>query len=183
MLLPKKSGKDIFEIIAPGNMAVGVMLPYSPLYYLLFEKTGLEMLVVTSLNKPSSPTIKDNKEAGELFNGKILEHNLEIGFRCDDSVLKSSPAGPVMIRRSRGFVPEGIEMPVGADVLSSGASENIAFCFTRGAKAYPSQYLGDMEEVSTQEIYLENIIRWKKVWNYSPKMLAKDAETAPLPKY
>ena len=37
IVLLKKRESDLSELIAPGNHFLGVMLPYAPLHYLLFE--------------------------------------------------------------------------------------------------------------------------------------------------
>ncbi|MBN2406967.1 MAG: carbamoyltransferase HypF [Elusimicrobia bacterium] len=174
LLLPKKIYSGITEMIAPDNMSIGFMVPYSALHHLLFRHSGLQMMVFTSLNSPSSPTVKTAGEARMNFNGYSLDHDLEIEFRCDDSVIKKSSSGHTVLRRSRGCVPGGIKLPFTGDVLVSGSSENICFCYAKNGYAYPSQYLGSMDEAETQRVYRENIMRFRDVWGYSPVRLGCD---------
>ncbi len=173
-LFQKKLNNDITEALAPQNDTLGIMLPYSPVHHLLFKYSGLSLIIATSLNYPGSPTIKENETAKKFFKGKILEHNLNISFRTDDSVIKPIKDDHIIIRRSRGFVPGPIIFPYNNEVLASGASENISFCYTKSNKAYPSQYFGKIEERETQRIYTEDIKRWKKIWNYKPEILICD---------
>ncbi|MCK4643333.1 carbamoyltransferase HypF [bacterium] len=174
VLLPKKTHNDITEGLSPQNNSLGVMLPYSPIQLLLFKYSGLELMIATSINAPSAPTLTDGIRVSEFFDGNILDNNLEITFQNDDSVLKSSSGPVIMLRRSRGYVPAPIAFPFDKSVLSSGARENIAFCYTQGGKAYTSQYFGTIDEVSTQERYLDSIEKWKDIWNYDTKLLICD---------
>lgn len=58
-----KEGKVLpAELIHPGINTLGVMLPYTPLHYLLFNE-GLEILIMTSANISDEPLITDNEEA------------------------------------------------------------------------------------------------------------------------
>ncbi|MCD6578208.1 carbamoyltransferase HypF [bacterium] len=173
-LFEKKINNKITEALAPQNNTLGIMLPYSPVHHLLFKYSGLSLIIATSLNYPGSPTIKENTAAKSFFKGKILEHDLNISFRTDDSVIKPIKDDYIMIRRSRGYVPGPIYFPFNNKILSSGASENISFCYTKGNKAYPSQYFGKIEFMETQRIYEDNIRRWKKIWNYEPQILVCD---------
>ncbi|MFH1415269.1 MAG: carbamoyltransferase HypF [Elusimicrobiota bacterium] len=174
VLLRKNRKTDITESLAPDNAMIGMMLPYSGIQSVLFKYSGLSLMAATSLNRPSAPTIRNNIAAKKFYQGNVLEHDLFVSFTCDDSVLKSTGKAPIMLRRSRGYVPEGIEIPFSGNVLTSGASENINFCYTKGKKAYPSQYLGSIEETLTQEIYAGNIEKWQRIWNYKPELLGCD---------
>ena len=90
MLLSKREN-DLSELIAPGNQFLGVMLPYAPLHYLLFESNSPDVLVMTSGNFSSEPIVKDNDEALEKLANladAFLLHNRDIFVPCDDSVIK-----------------------------------------------------------------------------------------------
>jgi hydrogenase maturation protein HypF len=50
------------EAIHPGLNTLGVMLPYTPLHFLLFDQQ-LEVLIMTSANISDEPLITDNREA------------------------------------------------------------------------------------------------------------------------
>jgi hydrogenase maturation protein HypF len=90
--------------IAPGLSGIGLMLPYTPLHYLLFhgllgKPEGMDWLqqaapcalVMTSANTSGCPLVKDDAEARASLSGladAFLSHNRDILHRCDDSVMK-----------------------------------------------------------------------------------------------
>ena len=76
MLLTKKIHTDITESLAPENTCLGIMLPYSGIQQVIFEKSGLDLMVATSLNRPSAPTIRNSEIALKSYGGKILDHDL-----------------------------------------------------------------------------------------------------------
>ena len=96
------------------------MLPYSPLHHLLLADVG-EPLVMTSGNVSDEPIAYRDDDARERLGAiadAFLVHDRPIQIRTDDSVLRSlAPelrAGPLILRRSRGYVPEAIALPVAA---------------------------------------------------------------------
>ena len=78
VLLRRKPGSSIATEVAPGQATLGVMLPYTPLHYLLFSGAPLppdgereagtrlavsRALVMTSGNLSEEPIAIDNEEA------------------------------------------------------------------------------------------------------------------------
>ncbi len=90
VLLKKKTTNELSKLIAPNNLFLGVVLPYSPLHFLLFDGE-FDVLVMTSGNFSNEPIIKDNDEAleklGDLADSFLL-HDREIYVQCDDSVVR-----------------------------------------------------------------------------------------------
>ena len=124
--------------IAPGSALVGVFLPYTPLHHLLLAACGCP-LVMTSGNRSDEPIAYRNKDAlarladiADLF----LLHDREIVTRCDDSVATVIAGAPVVLRRSRGFVPRAIALPREArvPVLGTGALLKNTFCLVVGRR-------------------------------------------------
>jgi hydrogenase maturation protein HypF len=90
--------------IAPGLSGIGLMLPYTPLHYLLFhellgrpagtdwlQQAAPVALVMTSANPGGEPLVKDDAEARESLTGladAFLTHDRDILHRCDDSVMR-----------------------------------------------------------------------------------------------
>ncbi len=102
LLLRKKLGSHLSALVAPGNPYIGVMLPYTPLHYLLLQPeqryqpsaAGTEpppLLVMTSGNYSDEPIVMHNEEARERLSplaDAFLFHNRDIYARCDDSVIR-----------------------------------------------------------------------------------------------
>ena len=90
-------------------------LPYAPLQHLLFADERVKALVMTSANLSEEPIAIDNDEARARLGGiadAFLMHDREILQRCDDSVMAVVDGAPQLIRRARGFVPLGVELPI-----------------------------------------------------------------------
>lgn len=93
VIVDRRPDSDVAAAVAPGQPTLGVMLPYTPLHYLLLEPgAGFpEALVMTSGNRSEEPLAADNNEArqrlAELADAFLL-HNRDIHLRCDDSVVR-----------------------------------------------------------------------------------------------
>lgn len=91
VLLKRKPGSTIAKEVAPKQDWLGVMLPYTPLHYLLFADSAFTALVMTSGNLSEEPIATGNDEArgrlSELADA-FLMHNRDIYIRCDDSVVR-----------------------------------------------------------------------------------------------
>lgn len=162
----------------PGISTRGVMLPYTPMHFLLFDD-DLEILVMTSANISDEPLIIDNEEAlaklGEVAD-YFLIHNREIYNPCDDSVLRVTPLGQTQFyRRARGFVPEGIKLPFKTrPVLALGGEMKSTFCLTRGDEAFLSQHWGDLNHHDNYMCFITSIPRFKKMLAVEPEVLVHD---------
>ncbi len=100
VLLQKVDGSPIVSQVAPNQRNLGIMLPYTPLHYLLFNlEAELEpfkrheelVLVMTSGNLKEEPITYKNHEAREklfLLADAIVMHDRPIHTRCDDSVVQ-----------------------------------------------------------------------------------------------
>jgi hydrogenase maturation protein HypF len=101
VLLRKKRWPGLSDSVSPGNNLLGVMLPYTPLHYLLFyHPVGTEAgvsdphfaaLVMTSGNLAEEPIVHDNDEAIKKLAGVadgFLLHDRDIFMRVDDSVVR-----------------------------------------------------------------------------------------------
>ena len=98
---------SIAGAVAPRNAWYRVMLPYTPLHYLLLNH-GFAALVMTSANRTDEPIAIDNDDAFERLADiadYFLIHNRDIYLRSDDSIVRHSAGHTRYIRRSRGFVP------------------------------------------------------------------------------
>lgn len=186
VLLRKREETSLPEMIAPNNNHLGFMLPYTPLHYLLFYYPcdgsiipHFDALVMTSGNLSEEPIIKDNDDAIEKMGGIVdafLLHNRDIFMRVDDSVVRIDKREKVQfIRRSRGFVPEPIELSDdGPDVLGCGANLKNTFTITKGRFAIPGQHIGDMENYETLIFFEESLRNIKQIYRAEPIAIAYD---------
>jgi len=160
VLLNKKNSYALSPLVAPGLHNIGVMLPYTALHYMLFDRVDDVAFVMTSANPPNQPIVKDNEEALRMLGGTVdyfLLHNREIAYRCDDSVLRVHGARPSFIRRSRGYAPAPILLREKARrcVLGLGGELNNTACILLENKAFISQHIGDVENIETRAFLQE----------------------------
>lgn len=145
--------------VAPGNPDLGVLLPYTPVHALLFGLPGDApspvVLVMTSGNMSGEPIITDDEDAVELLGPVVdgwLRHDRPIHVPCDDSVARVVDGGPQPIRRSRGYAPLPIALPVPVEaMLAVGADLKNTCCIADGGYAWMSQHIGDMDDVRSLE--------------------------------
>ncbi len=177
VILKKQKDNYLSPEIAPGNDCIGVMLPYTPLHFLLLQKSGL-VLVMTSANFSDEPIIIQNEEAFQKLAHRVdflLIHNRAIYNRCDDSVLKISYNRPIFIRRSRGYAPFPIVLSKNSkQILGVGPEQKNTVCFTRDHYAFPSQHLGDLKNKDSFEAYQEAVNRLSRVFQFNPEIIACD---------
>jgi len=73
LLLEKKTSSVLPDNLAPGQNTLGVMLPYTPLHYLLFSANDqypaapFSVLVMTSANFSGNPILTGNQEVREYL--------------------------------------------------------------------------------------------------------------------
>lgn len=166
------------DLISPGLNTCGIMLPYTPLHYLLFAD-GLDALIMTSANISDQPLIIDNQQALEKLNGiadYFLVHNRDIYNPCDDSVMSvTGLKTPHFFRRARGYVPLGLPLPHKSEpILALGGEMKNTFCITRGEQAFLSQHWGDLSYYHNFLHYQQGIRRFQKMLAVEPQILVHD---------
>jgi hydrogenase maturation protein HypF len=182
VLARKRDGCGIAAVVAPGIPWLGVYLPYAPLQHLLFADGRARALVMTSANLSEEPIAIDNDEARARL-GAIadifLMHDREILQRCDDSVVAVVDGAPQLIRRARGFVPLGVELPAALQLeapplLAVGGHLKNAFALARGRFVYQSQHLGDLENLTGLEFFTESLDHLMRTFEIEPEAVAHD---------
>ncbi|MCA9955707.1 MAG: carbamoyltransferase HypF, partial [Anaerolineales bacterium] len=151
LLLQKRPSSPIVEACAPGQDHLGVMLPYTPLHYLLLEKgpNAAAVLVMTSGNLSEEPIAYTNDDARQRLAplvDALLLNNRDIHIRCDDSVTRvfTMPAldgtekvQTMPIRRSRGYAPFPVQLPWEIPpTLATGGELKNTFCLSNGRYAF-----------------------------------------------
>lgn len=155
VLLYKKPDYNLPENIAPYSKRIGVMLPYTPLYYLLFEEE-IDVLVMTSGNISGCPieyknenALKNLKNAADYF----LMNDRDINVSIDDSVVKVFNDKECIIRLGRGYAPYTVESNSIDNIAALGSQEKSCVSFSQNGYIYTSQYLGNLESAGCFENY------------------------------
>jgi hydrogenase maturation protein HypF len=182
VLARKRDGCGIAEGVAPGLPWLGIYLPYAPLQHLLFADRRVRALVMTSANLSEEPIAIDNDEARARLGAiadVFLMHDREILQRCDDSVTAVVDGAPQLIRRARGFVPLGVELPPGLQLeapplLAVGGHLKNVFALARGRFIYQSQHLGDLENLTGLDFFTESLEHLMRTFEIEPEALAHD---------
>ena len=165
VVLKKKAGSGISGHIAPGLHNIGIMLPYSGMHHLLFHYSKEPSFVMTSANIPGEPMAITKEDILALNSEYSLVHNMRIKNRCDDSVMKIVASREVFLRRSRGFVPQSIELGVKntKNILALGAELDVTACILKGKRAFLTQYVGNTTRLRTLEFLEEAIYNLMKI--------------------
>ncbi len=204
VLAGKLPGCDAaFPGVAPGLDEIGVMLPGTPLHYLLFHEAAGRpagtawlaaaqplALVMTSANPHGEPLVQRNDEAVARLAGiadVLLMHDRDIVVRCDDSVLRLRPdlpaapagtpgAGVQFVRRARGYTPLALPLDDGGPaVLAFGAHFKATLCLARGAEAFLSQHIGGLDNPAACAALDEAASHLQAILATRPAAVAHDA--------
>jgi len=178
VLLPRLPGSGLAEAVAPGNRQLGLMLPYTPLHHLLIAAVSGPM-VLTSGNVSDEPIVYRDSEVAERLGGiadAVLMHDRAIEIRTDDSVVRAFRGREAVIRRSRGYVPEPLDLATGfaRPVLACGAELKSTFCLGRDGHAFVSHHIGDLENAETLRSFTEGIAHFRRLFDITPEVVAHD---------
>lgn len=189
VLLPTHAEPEaLFPGVAPGLAHLGVMLPATPMQWLLFHEAAGRpagsgwtseaqelLLVMTSANPGGEPLVTDNAEALARLAGiadAYWLHDRDIVVRCDDSL---SAANGQLIRRARGYTPQAIPLAAdGPDVLALGAWLKNSICLTRGRAAFLSQHIGSLDNAATCAFQAETVTHLLATLDVQPAAIAHD---------
>ena len=180
LLLRKKINDKLPENIAPKVKKYGVMLPYTPLHYLLFQ-SDLEALVMTSGNMSGCPIEYENSKAIEKLKDVadyFLLHNRDINTPIDDSVIKVVKNEEVIIRLGRGYAPLAMRRNIKNKILAVGSEMKNTFAFSVDGIVYGSQYLGDLKNLDSFIEYKKTIENLTKILEFHPNISARDLHTS-----
>jgi len=180
VLLQREGRERLASGVAPAQVSLGFMLPYTPLHHLLLA--GWERpLVMTSGNRVEEPQCIDNREAADRLQplaDAFLLHDREIINRVDDSVARIMDGQSRVLRRARGYAPAPIALPEGFEsappLLALGGELKNTFCLGKGGQAILSQHLGDLENLISYQDYLHNLELYRDLFDHRPQGLVAD---------
>ncbi len=181
VLLPRRPGGPggpVAAAVAPGNRQLGIMLPYTPLHHLLLRAVA-DPIVLTSGNVSDEPIAYEDRDAFARLSGiadAFLTSDRPIHIRTDDSVVRAFRGREMVLRRSRGYVPEPVTVRhrFPRPVLACGAELKNTFCLAKGEHAVVSHHIGDLENVATLRSFTEGIEHFRRLFDIDPQVVAYD---------
>ncbi len=164
--------------VAPDSPLVGILLAYAPLHHVLLAEAR-RPLVMTSGNLSDEPIAFEDDEALRRLGGiadLFLVHDRPIASRCDDSVARVVAGRPLVMRRSRGFVPRPVRVArrFARPVLAVGAQLKNAVCLARGDEAVLGPHVGDLDALETYAAFEAAIARLEAFLALRPEVVACD---------
>ncbi|MCW8984729.1 MAG: Sua5/YciO/YrdC/YwlC family protein, partial [Thermoanaerobaculales bacterium] len=146
----------------------------------LLRDPQMPPLVMTSGNLSEEPLRRGNREAVEGLAGIadcFLLHDRDVVRRLDDSVVRTSPRGPALVRRARGWVPEPLPLPVSSPgvIVATGGHLQVTACVAQDEQAFLSQHVGDLDSVPAREFLAEVIEGLLDFLQVEPEMIVADA--------
>ncbi len=177
--LTPHDGPRVADAVAPANPLLGVMLPYTPLHHLLMAALGDEPLVMTSGNRSDEPIAYEDADALRRLGGiadLFLTHDRAIHRRCDDSVVRVCEGEPLILRRSRGYVPEPIVLPFACPLptLAVGGQLKAIFALGKEDRAILSHHCGDLDDFSAVQAYTTAITHFERFFDVTPELIVHD---------
>ena len=151
--------------VAPNVPYLGVMLPYTPLHYLLFtalaEINATAVLVMTSANVSGMPIATEIQQIEQQFSGTIdsvLDHNRPIVHACDDSVVHYAGGKIRTLRMARGYAPYSqFGNKAETITLALGAQQKSTIGLALPQQWVLSPYIGDLNNLDTEQRYLQTV--------------------------
>jgi hydrogenase maturation protein HypF len=134
---------------------------------------------MTSGNLSDEPIAIGLDEGRERLRGIVdlfLMHDREILSRVDDSVLRVAGEHPVLMRRARGYAPVPMALPCAspAPLIAVGPHLKNTFTLVRGAQAFVSPHVGDLEDVSALAHWRQALARYQDLFRVTPTVAVRD---------
>lgn len=164
--------------IAPDLNETGVFIPSSALLYQLLNLIK-KPIVCTSGNLHGSPIISQNDMAYKNLQDVadyFVDHDLSIEFPQDDSVVKFYNSRQIIIRRSRGYAPNYLNVPIKDEtsILAMGAHLKSTFSLIPNKQLYVSQYFGNLDDFETSSRFEKILKKQLSIFKSRPKNILID---------
>jgi hydrogenase maturation protein HypF len=179
VLLRRRDGSTLSQLIAPGMDEIGAMLPYSPLHYLLLD--GLESPVVaTSGNVSGEPVLTENSEAEirlENVTQLFLHHDRPIVRPADDSVMRIIAGRPRLLRAGRGIAPFEFNVPNKFErpLLAVGGHMKNTIALGWGRRVVMSPHIGDLDTPRSLVVFEQVIADFQRLYGVQAEAIVCDA--------
>jgi hydrogenase maturation protein HypF len=173
---------NIATNVAPNVPYLGVMLPYTPLHYLLFtalaDINATAVLVMTSANVSGMPIATDIKQVEQQFLGvidSVLDHNRPIVHACDDSVVHYAGGKIRTLRMARGYAPYSQFGKKSETItLALGAQQKSTIALALPQQWVLSPYIGDLNNLDTEQRYQQTIVDLQGLYQVTAPQLVCD---------
>lgn len=181
VLIPKKLSPNVSDLIAPSLTELGIMLPSNPLQHLLSRGTQIPLVMTSGNASGHTPALTNEDALSQLGNlaSLFLMHDRDIIQRADDSLVRIEGKHSVMIRRSRGYVPDAIslskEFKAKPAILALGGDLKNVFCLLKQHEAIMGPHLGDLDDISVQAQLLKSLTLFRQIYRFTPDAIAIDA--------
>ncbi len=161
------------DYVSPNSNKVGIMTAYTPLHVVLFQYMKTKFIIATSGNHKDEPIAKNQEEAERNlseFTDVFLHHNRDIFQRVDDSVCALADYGYILFRRARGYAPYpvAVNTDIQEEIFAAGANLKSSLLFYKSGFAFLSQYIGDLDNIETEQMYEEVHNNMKSLFNINP---------------
>ena len=179
VLLPRRD--DLPPSVAPDRDELGVMLPYAPVHHLLFDAGAPDLLVMTSGNRSGEPIPFRDADALARLAGladAVLVGERPIARGVDDSVVRPTPHGPLVVRRARGYAPASVaRLPTDRPILALGADLKSAPLLAVGGEAFLAPYAGDLGYHAADVAFRQSVASFLDAYGLRPSdlLVAHDA--------
>lgn len=178
VLVSKKEENTLAPNIAPDIDRIGVMLPYAPLQYLIFE-VFKRPLVATSANISNEPIIRTKDELMEKLGDVVdyvLDFNREIVNAVDDSVLQMVDERPIFLRLGRGFTPRSFRLPftLSKKILAVGGEQKNTLALAFDNQVIISPHIGDLTSIEAFDFFERTLQTFYRFYDFTPEIIVCD---------
>ncbi len=158
---------------------IGIMRAYTPLHYILFSYLDTKFIVATSGNAKDEPIAKDEQTAEQtlsMYTDIFLHHNRRIHTAIDDSVVAMTDKSYMVLRRARGYAPSPVLIKGDCDkqLYAAGANLKSSIALYKQGFAFLSQYIGDLDNIETEQFYSEIYGKMCDMFAISPDVALRD---------
>ena len=179
LLVDKKYFSGLLEEISPQLPEIGIMLPYSPLHYLIIQQLK-RPIIATSANLSGEPVLTKNTEVEDklshLAEG-FVHHDRPIERPADDPVFRWIADAPRPLRLGRGNAPLEIDLyrKLPYPILAVGGHNKNTLCFAWENRAVISPHIGDLNNPRSLAVFSQLIENYQQLYKISPKKILCDA--------
>jgi hydrogenase maturation protein HypF len=176
VLLRARSGGELAPAIHPHLDTVGLMLPTTPLHWLLARDFG-RPLVCTSGNRDGDPLEFQVESAQKNIGGLCdlwLHHDREIARPIDDNVVRVIAGRVVTMRLGRGLAPLPLDLPKMQPTFATGGFLKAAAAWSNGAQAVLGPHVGDQQGLAARQRYVDLYQDAQQLYRFNPRQFVHD---------